>query len=153
MMVVGEGGGDGEDERRRDRRRRPGHRPAVGHAAGPRRRQGEDQRGLEPARRQDRRPGPLALNLLPVAPAADLGGGGKIAGDPIFDVKEIGVAMDQLAREIIRHLKDHKVTVVWLFDESISMEDDKKTILEKFDRVSSELKKYIDQDKKSPPAR
>ncbi len=55
--------------------------------------------------------------------------------------------MDQLAREIIRQLKDHKITVVWLFDESISMEDDKKTILEKFDRVSSELKKYIDQDK------
>jgi hypothetical protein len=87
------------------------------------------------------------LNLLPVAPAADLGGGGKIAGDPIFDVKEIGVAMDQLAREIIRQLKDHKITVVWLFDESVSMEDDKKTIAEKFDRVSSELKKYIDQDK------
>ena len=87
------------------------------------------------------------LNLLPVAPAADLGGGGKIAGDPIFDVKEIGVAMDQLAREIIRQLKDHKVTVVWLFDESISMEDDKRTILDKFDRVSSELKKYIAQDK------
>jgi hypothetical protein len=55
--------------------------------------------------------------------------------------------MDQLAREIIRHLKDHKVTVIWLFDESISMEDDKKTIIEKFDRVSSELKKYIAQDK------
>ncbi len=87
------------------------------------------------------------LNLLPVAPAADLGGGGKIAGDPIFDVKEIGVAMDQLAREIIRQLADHKITVVWLFDESVSMEDDKKTVLEKFDRVSSELKKYIDQDK------
>ncbi len=87
------------------------------------------------------------LNLLPVAPAADLGGGGKIAGDPIFDVKEIGVAMDQLAREIIRQLADHKITVVWLFDESVSMEDDKKTIAEKFDRVSSELKKYIDQDK------
>ena len=60
------------------------------------------------------------LNLLPVAPATDLGGGGKIAGDPIFDVKEIGVALDQLAREILRQLKDHKVTVVWLFDESIS---------------------------------
>ncbi len=86
------------------------------------------------------------LNLLPIAPAADLGGGGKIAGDPIFDVKEIGVAMDQLAREIIRHLKDQKVTVVWLFDESISMEDDKKTVLEKFDRVSGELKKFIAQD-------
>jgi hypothetical protein len=55
--------------------------------------------------------------------------------------------MDQLAREIIRHLKEQKVTVVWLFDESISMEDDKKAILEKFDRVSSELKRFIAQDK------
>jgi von Willebrand factor type A domain len=87
------------------------------------------------------------LNLLPVAPATDLGGGGKIAGDPIFEVKEIGAAMDQLAREIIRHLKEQKVTVIWLFDESISMEDDKRTVLEKFDRVSSELKKYIAEDK------
>jgi hypothetical protein len=92
------------------------------------------------------------LNLLPVAPAADLGGGGKIAGDPIFDVKEIGVALDQLAREILRHLKDHKITVVWVFDESISMQDDQKTIVEKFDRVSSELKQHIDQGKKAAGA-
>ena len=69
------------------------------------------------------------LGLLPPAPAADLSGGGKIAGDPTFDVKEIGVALDQLAREILRHLKDHKLTVVWLFDESTSMQDDQRTIL------------------------
>ena len=87
-----------------------------------------------------------------MAPAADLGGGGKIAGDPIWDVKEIGAAMDQLAREIIRHLKDHKVTVVWLFDESVSMEDDKKTVIDKFDRVSSELKKFIAQEKEKKSA-
>ena len=54
------------------------------------------------------------ISLLPVAPAINLGSGGKIAGDPLFDVKEIGVALDQLAREILRHLKDHKLTVVWL---------------------------------------
>ena len=80
------------------------------------------------------------LTLASGRPAADLSGGGKIAGDPIFDVKEIGVALDQLAREILRHLKDHKLTVVWLFDESTSMQDDQRTIVEKFDRVSSELK-------------
>ena len=40
------------------------------------------------------------LAFLPAAPAADLSGGGKIAGDPIFDVKEIGVALDQLARDL-----------------------------------------------------
>ena len=92
------------------------------------------------------------LSMLPGAPAADLYGGGMIAGDPVFDVKEIGVALDQLAREILRHLKDHKLTVVWLFDESISMQDDQRTILEKFDRVSSELKKNIDPGKKSAGA-
>lgn len=92
------------------------------------------------------------LMLLPAAPAVDLGGGGKVAGDPVFDVKEIGAAMDQLAREIIRQLKDHKVTVVWMFDESISMDDDRKTVLRKFDRVSSELKKYMDQDRKAAGA-
>ncbi len=84
--------------------------------------------------------------------AADLSGGGKIAGDPIFDVKEIGVALDQLAREILRHLKDHKLTVVWLFDESTSMQDDQRTILQKFDRVSSELKLNVEPTKKSAGA-
>jgi hypothetical protein len=92
------------------------------------------------------------LALLPAAPAADLIGGGKIAGDPIFDVKEIGAALDQLAREILRHLKDHKLTVVWLFDESTSMEDDKRTIYEKFDRVSSELKLNVEPSKKAAGA-
>ena len=92
------------------------------------------------------------MTLLPAAPAADLSGGGKIAGDPIFDVKEIGVALDQLAREILRHLKDHKLTVVWLFDESTSMQDDQRTILEKFDRVSSELKLNVEPSKKSAGA-
>ena len=92
------------------------------------------------------------ISLLPVAAATDLSGGGKIAGDPIFDVKEIGVALDQLAREILRHLKDHKLTVVWLFDESTSMQDDQKTILQKFDRVSSELKLNVEATKKTAGA-
>jgi hypothetical protein len=92
------------------------------------------------------------LALLPAAPAADLAGGGKIAGDPVFDVKEIGVALDQLAREILRHLKDHKLTVVWLFDESTSMQDDQRTILQKFDRVSSELKVNVEATKKTAGA-
>src|SRR5208283_3876363 len=92
------------------------------------------------------------LSMLPSAPAADLYGGGRIAGDPVFDVQEIGVALDQLAREILRHLKDHKLTVVWLFDESISMQDDQRTILEKFDRVSFELNKNIEPGKKTSGA-
>jgi hypothetical protein len=96
--------------------------------------------------------GASPISTLPAAPDADLYGGGRIAGDPLFDVAEIGAALDQLAREILRHLKDHKLTVVWLFDESTSMEDDQRSILEKFDRVSSELKKHIDPDKKAAGA-
>jgi len=92
------------------------------------------------------------LSQLPAAPATDLIGGGKIAGDPLFEASEIGVALDQLAREILRHLKDHKLTVVWLFDESTSMQDDQKTIVEKFDRVSSELKLNVDANKKAAGA-
>ena len=92
------------------------------------------------------------LSLIPAAPAADLSGSGKIAGDPVFDVQEIGAALDQLAREILRHLKDHKLTVVWLFDESTSMQDDQRTILEKFDRVSSELKMHVEPSKKTAGA-
>ena len=126
-MVRRGGEGDGEDGGGVDRHGRRGHRPAVGHAAGPRRRQGPDQRGTSlPGVKIDGLGG-SPLNLLPAAPAVDLGGGGMIAGDPLFDVKEIGVALDQLAREILRHLKEHKLTVVWLFDESTSMKDDQKT--------------------------
>jgi hypothetical protein len=80
------------------------------------------------------------LSHNPVAPALDLGGRGMIAGDPGQGVNEIGEALDQLAREILRHLKLHKLTVVWLFDESFSMKDDQAAILEKFDRVTTELK-------------
>lgn len=82
------------------------------------------------------------LNLLPSAGSigVDLGSGGMIRGDVAYDAKDIGAALDQLAREILRHLGEHKLTVVWVFDESESMKDDQKTVRQKFDRVSSELK-------------
>jgi hypothetical protein len=92
------------------------------------------------------------LSTLPSAPAADLYTGGKIGGAPLFDVKEVGTALDQLAREILRHLRDHKLTVVWLFDESVSMQDDQRAIVQKFDGVSTELKRNIDPSKKSAGA-
>ncbi len=80
------------------------------------------------------------LSMLPAAPGKDLGGGGMISGDVTYEASDVGVALDQLAREILRHLTQHKVTVVWLFDESQSMKDDQKSIKGKFDRVASELK-------------
>lgn len=91
------------------------------------------------------------LNLLPSAGAIgmDLGGGGQIAGDVAFEAKDIGAALDQLAHEILRLLGQHKLTVVWIFDESESMKDDQKAVRQKFDRVSSELKVNADGASKS----
>ncbi len=83
---------------------------------------------------------PSGLKLMPTMPNRDLGGGGMVGGDVTYDVKEVGAALDQVAREILRHLGQHKVTVVWLFDESESMKDDQKEIRLKFDRVVNELK-------------
>jgi hypothetical protein len=86
------------------------------------------------------------LGLLPTTAklGVDLGGGGMIGGDVTFATSDIGAALDQLAREILRHLSQHKLTVVWLFDESESMKDDQKAIRDKFDRVASELKANVD---------
>jgi hypothetical protein len=98
------------------------------------------------------------LSMLPTLPNKDLGnsGGGsfgssgsKVAGDVTYETKDVGVALDQIAREILRHLQSHKLTVVWLFDESGSMKDDQRAVRDKFDRVSTELKLNLDQDQKS----
>ena len=83
---------------------------------------------------------PSALASTTVRLNRDLGGGGMIGGDVTYGAEDVGVALDQIAREILRHLTQHKVTVVWLFDESESMKDDQKEIRKKFDRVVNELK-------------
>jgi hypothetical protein len=152
-VLMNEGGGDGEGDEGGGivpsgvASGRPSATPRVRGARKGRINEGNSLPGV----RIDGLGSPLTT-LLPPMPAADLSGGGKIAGDPVFEVKEIGVALDQLAHEILRHLKDHKLTVVWLFDESTSMQDDQKSILEKFDRVSSELKVNVDASKKASGA-
>ncbi|WP_165074457.1 VWA domain-containing protein [Paludisphaera rhizosphaerae] len=93
-----------------------------------------------------------ALTTIPSALGLDVSVNGHVGGDPTFGVSEIGDALNQLTREILRHLENHKVTVVWLFDESASMRDDQKAIAAKFDRVSSELGKYVGSDKKAAGA-
>ncbi len=92
------------------------------------------------------------LSILPAAPNRDLGGGGGIAGDVTFATGEIGEALDQLAREILRNLNDHRITVVWLFDESESMKDDQKAVKSKFDRISLALNEHVDAERKSANA-
>jgi hypothetical protein len=152
QVVVGEGGGEGEGDEAGGMITaggigRPSTTPRVRGVGKGRINEGSSLPGVKIDGL-----GTSPLSQLPTAPATDLMGGGKIAGDPLFEVKEIGIALDQLAREILRHLKDHKLTVVWLFDESTSMQDDQKTISEKFDRVSSELKLNVDANKKAAGA-
>ena len=91
------------------------------------------------------------LAMLPAAPGRDLGGGGMIAGDVMFDAQGVGPALDQIAREILRHLQQHKLTVVWLFDESESMKDDQKAIRAKFARVADELRVNVNPKQKDQP--
>lgn len=93
-----------------------------------------------------------SINHLPAALSTDLYGGGNFGGDPTFDVGGIGDALNQLTHEILNHLAEHQVTVVWLLDESASMRDDHRTIAEKFDRVSSELNRFVPADKRASGA-
>ena len=58
----------------------------------------------------------------------------------------------QVAREILRHLTQHKLTVIWLFDESESMKDDQRAIKEKFDSISTALKVHVETTKKQQVA-
>ena len=96
---------------------------------------------------------PSNLSMVASAPTRDLGGGGLIGGDITNAVGEVGDALDQVAREILRHLAQHRLTVVWMFDESESMRDDQKAIKSKFDRVVNELKINTPDDVSSEATR
>jgi hypothetical protein len=94
-----------------------------------------------------------ALSGLAMKPSASmltrsLGGGigGLVAGDVTHPTANVGEALDQLAREILRHVQDHPLLVVWVFDESNSMKDDQQAIKQKFDRITSELARSVDPD-------
>ena len=93
---------------------------------------------------------PSGLQSTNVRLNQQLGGGGLIGGDVNYGAGDVGVALDQIAREILRHLTQHKVTVVWMFDESESMKDDQKEIRKKFDRVVNELKINTPDDMPGP---
>ncbi|MFM1802789.1 MAG: hypothetical protein RJA81_2141 [Planctomycetota bacterium] len=63
----------------------------------------------------------------------------------VIPASEVGEALDQIAREILVQLGRNRVIVAWLFDESESMRDDQKAILDRFDRIMSELDLRVDE--------
>jgi len=75
-------------------------------------------------------------------------GEGEIKGEAGAVVEGYGAAMSRLTQELIRHMRKDKVHVVWLFDESDSMKDDRDEIRQQFHKVYEELKIAQKQDKK-----
>ena len=74
-------------------------------------------------------------------------GEGEIAGEVGAIVEGYGAAMGIVTQEIIRIMRHDKVTVIWLFDESASLEDDRKEIRENYLRIYDELGIAAQQDK------
>lgn len=74
-------------------------------------------------------------------------GEGEVAGEVGAMVEGYGDAMGIITQEIVRMMRQEKVTVIWLFDESGSMADDRKEIRENYIRVYEELGILSKQDK------
>jgi hypothetical protein len=74
-------------------------------------------------------------------------GEGEIVGEVGSMVEGYGAAMGIITQEIVRMMRQEKVTVIWLFDESGSMVDDRKQIRENYIRVYEELGIASKQDK------
>ncbi len=73
-------------------------------------------------------------------------GEGEITGEVGSMVEGYGAALGIITQEIIRMMRQQKVTVVWLFDESESLNDDRKEIRENYLRVYKELGIAAEQD-------
>lgn len=80
---------------------------------------------------------------------ADDLGEGQVAGEPTAVVGGYGAAMSRITQEIIRMLREERLIVAWMFDESESMKDDQREIQDEFHRVYDELGVFIDGEKKS----
>jgi hypothetical protein len=80
-----------------------------------------------------------------VSPVASkiLQGQSGFKGD-VQPAREVGEALDQIAREILVRLGRQRVVVAWLFDESESMRDDQQAVLSKFDQIMGQLRQRVD---------
>lgn len=87
-----------------------------------------------------------AMQLSDAVLAAELGEG-EVTGDVGAMVEGYGQAMGIITQEIVRMMRQQKVTVIWMFDESESLEDDRKEIRENYLRVYEELGIAAAQDK------
>lgn len=83
------------------------------------------------------------LNII----SKDLGTG-QVSGETGRVVEGYGAALGQMTQELVRMMREQRVLVIWLFDESDSMKDDQKEIRERFYKVYEELGLVQKQDAK-----
>lgn len=75
-------------------------------------------------------------------------GVGEVTGEVGAVVDGYGTAMSRISKELIRIMREEKILVVWLFDESGSMKDDQKEIGDNFNKIYGELGIAVKQDAK-----
>ncbi|MFN0053340.1 MAG: vWA domain-containing protein [Planctomycetales bacterium] len=76
-------------------------------------------------------------------------GESQISGEPTAIAEGYGAALSRITQEILRMMREEKVLVVWLFDESESMKDDQREIREQFHKVYEELGIAMEKDPKA----
>ncbi len=87
----------------------------------------------------------LRVNLGPVNMlssselATEMGGQGEVEGEVGAMVPGYGAALSRITQELVRMMREQRVLVVWLFDESESMKDDQEEIRQNFHKVYDEL--------------
>lgn len=76
-------------------------------------------------------------------------GAGEVTGEVGAVVDGYGTAMSRISKELIRIMREEKIMVVWLFDESGSMKDDQKEIRNNFNKIYGELGLAAKQESKT----
>lgn len=82
------------------------------------------------------------LNLPGLEKLGDDLGSEQVAGETGALVEGYGPALDRLTQELARLMRQNKILVVWLFDESESMRDDQKDLQGRIHKVYEELKLF-----------
>ena len=75
-------------------------------------------------------------------------GSEEVSGETGAVVEGYGAALQRLTQELLRLMREQKVFVVWLFDESESMKSDQRQIAKQFHTVYEELGIQQQKDKK-----
>lgn len=94
--------------------------------------------------------GELSVPSLQVV-SKDLGAT-QVTGDSGRVVEGYGAALGQMTLELIRMMREQKVLVVWLFDESESMQDDQQEIRERFYKIYEEVGRAQEVDARLRPS-